>query len=434
MNSPDLMLAEYVAKGDVAQPAARERARMLLADAIVLSQANADVPRFSAIHEVGAGTGTHRSWATGRMLGPTDAVYANACAIHARFQDDTDMSTWSHPGSFVIPAAVAASIESGTTLGMLVDAIVVGYSATRWLGAAGAVADGLKSRGFRPSPIFAPLGAAGASARALGLNIDRTAQALGAAATIGRGTLHSVGGGGDDWRLHNAGGARDGFCLALAAQRGMRAAPDALTARNGFLRTVTGSEEVPSAWATAPDSNLVELVWHKALPVLGDNMAAALAARDIGRTCRSIEKARVTMNAKYAAFPGTQHRPPYRSATAKQASVRFVVAHLLLHGDITYRDLVAPDDPAVLILADRLEIVPDAEMAFEDAVVEANASDGVHTARASDLPRTYYWRDRAEQIERAEHILGQRGSDISRAVLDSDESTPVAAAIDNVLA
>jgi 2-methylcitrate dehydratase PrpD len=433
--SPEEMIAEFIAVGDATGTGSRERARLLLADAAVLSQANAEVPGFGAVHEVGVGTGRHLSWATGNRLGPNDAVFANACAIHARFQDDTDMSTWSHPGSFVVPAAVAAATESGASFARLLDAIVVGYSATRWLGADGIVAAALKARGFRPSPIFAPLGAAIAASRALGLDRVAAAHAVNAAALIGRGTLHSVGNGGDDWRLHNAGGARDGFGLALAAQRGMRSAADALTAENGFLRTVTGSADIPAVWRTAPTGELIERVWHKALPVLGDVMSAALAAREIGRRLEGLRVDGVTvqMNAKYALFPGTQQRPPYASATAAQASVRFVVAQLLVRGDLRYTDLVHHDDPEVLRVADQIDVVPVEGMPYEDAIVEVRAGGRAEHFQAADLPPTLFWRDRPEQYDRAEHILGARGVAISRSILDADESDSAETVLDRAL-
>jgi 2-methylcitrate dehydratase PrpD len=433
--SPEMLISAFVADGSAAGERARERARLLLADAVVLSQANTEVPGFEAVHEVGAGTGRHLSWASGNKLGPNDAVYANACAIHARFQDDTDMSTWSHPGSFVIPAAMAAAIESGASFARLLDAIVIGYSATRWLGAYGIVAAKLKARGFRPSPIFAPLGAAIAASRALGLDQEAATQAINAAALIGRGTLHSVGEGGDDWRLHNASGARDGFDLALAAQSGMRSAPDALTSPNGFLRTVTGSEDIPAAWRTAPTGELIEQVWHKALPVLGDVMSAALAAREVGRRLGGgrVDDVTVQMNAKYALFPGTQQRPPYASTTAAQASVRFVVAQLLVHGDLRYADLVRHDDPEVLRIAERMHVTPVEGMPYTDAIVEARTAEQTERCQAGDLAPTLFWRDRAEQFDRSEHILGDRGVSLSRAILEADESEQAESVMDRAL-
>lgn len=421
--SPEFLLATFTARGSAEGKAARERARLLLADAVVLSQANQEVPGFAAVHEVGAGTGRHLSWASGNRLGANDAVYSNACAIHSRFQDDTDMSTWSHPGSFVIPAAVAAATESGASFARLLDAIVIGYSATRWLGANGVIASKLKARGFRPSPIFAPLGAAVAASRALGLDKETSTHAINAAALIGRGTLHSVGGGGDDWRLHNASGARDGFDLALAAKAGMRSAPNALTAPHGFLYTVTGSDDIPDDWCVAPTGALIEQVWHKALPVLGDVMATALAAREVGRRLngRHVNRVTLQMNARYASFPGTQGRPPYVSTTAAQASVRFVVAHLLVHGDLHYVDVVRHNDPEVLRLADSMEVIPNEGMPYEDAIVEAHTTEGIERQQTVGLPSTHFWRDRAEQFNRAEHILPDRGAAISRAILEADE-------------
>jgi 2-methylcitrate dehydratase PrpD len=428
-------LAEFIGRAELVNPAWRERARILLADAVVLSRSNTDVQGFSDIHELGAGTGNHLSWATGHRLGAADAVQANAYAVHARFQDDTEMSTWSHPGSFVIPAAAAAVQVAGGTFGQLIDAIVVGYSVTRWLGGDGYVASKLKKRGFRPSPIFAPLGAAAASARALGHDVESIIHTLNAAALVGRGTLHSVGGGGSDWRLHNAGAARDGFMIALAARAGMESAPNALLGHNGFLRTVAGVEEPPPGWSAPPNGSMIEAVWQKALPTLGDNMAVALAARHLGKVLvgRNISHVRVRMNAAYAAFPGTQTLSPFTTSTAAQASVRFVTAHILLTGGLEYRDLMQGSRPETDALADAIEVIPDESMDYTDAILEVESEGEVFHCQTSDLPATLFHRDRAEQVTVATELAGAEGARISQLIMNGHDNANASDVFDAAL-
>ncbi|MEU7814318.1 MmgE/PrpD family protein, partial [Pseudonocardia sp. NPDC049154] len=173
MSAPDPLLdpvAAFVAHETYSDPAVRAHVRTLLADALVLARAADSVPGATDLLELGAGHGDHLAWWSGRRLGAADAVQANAAAVCARFQDDTDMRSWSHPGSFVVPAAVAAAVEAAASYGQLLDGLVAGYSTTAWLGGAGEVAVAMMRRGHRPSPTFAAAGASAAAARAFGLD------------------------------------------------------------------------------------------------------------------------------------------------------------------------------------------------------------------------------------------------------------------------
>lgn len=428
-------LGRFVAEGDVSQAAWRKRVRVLLADAVLLAAAAGSATAGAALLELGCGSGSHRSWYSGSGLGPADAVQANAAAVCARFQDDTDMSSWGHPGSFVVPAAVAAAIAADAPLSALLDGLVVGYATTSWLGADGHVARAMMARGLRPSPSFAAAGAAAAASRALGLSVQQSRSAVGGALLVARGTLHSVGSGGEDWRLHNPGAARDGFLYALAAQSGMPSRGDTLTSPNGFLAVYTGSRELPPAWKSAPEAGRVLDVWHKALPTLGDNMAVALAAQHLHGQLDGAapETVTVRMNAHFAAFPGTQTLPPYATVTSALASVRFVTAQLLVHGDLDLPDYDRRDDPDLVALAAKIEVVPDEDLDYTDALVTVTAAGRELTCRTDDLPRTLFWRDGDEQRRIAAGLLGDAGVALVDAILTADEGTPAAQVLGTAL-
>ena len=414
----------FVAKESYADPVVRERARILLADAVTLALAAGTVPGASDLFELGVGEGEHLAWFSGHRLGAADSVQANAAAVCARFQDDTEMSSWSHPGSFVVPAAVAAGIEVGASFGEVVDGLVAGYAFTVWLGGGGPVALGMMTSGRRPSPNFGPAGACAAASRAAGLTAEQTLNAVSGALLVGRGSLHSVGSGGEDWRLHNPGAARDGLLYALAARAGMTSGPGALDGRHGYLRMFAGIEEVPEELQEPPRAEMVLDVWTKALPTLGDNMAVALAARELHARGEGQDPTSVTvhMNEHFANFPGTQTRPPYPTLTSALSSVRFVTAQLLVHGKLDFDDYARRnDDPAVTALADLIEVVPDSTLDYTDAVVTV---DGDRTARASDLPRTLFYRDPDEQRRVAGELLGDRGVAVVEALLAARDDAP----------
>src|SRR5215208_5526342 len=241
------MVAGFVGEAVADDPKLRSKARILLVDAVTLAVSARELEGITSIVDsLSGGAGNHLVWMTGDLVGAGDAALLNAICTHARFQDDTDMVSWSHPGSFVVPSAVAAAEGAGATLASLLDGLVVGYAVAEWSGGEGVVAKDVMRRGFRGSPTFGPLASCAAACRVLGLSRDETAHALRAAALLGRGTLHSVGAGGEDWRLHNGTAARDGLTTALAAGAGMQGGVGAFEGPNGFLKAYAGRSEPPS--------------------------------------------------------------------------------------------------------------------------------------------------------------------------------------------
>ncbi|MEU7815925.1 hypothetical protein, partial [Pseudonocardia sp. NPDC049154] len=268
--------------------------------------------------------------------------------------------------------------------------------------------------------------------RAFGLDAERTRHGLAGALLAGRGSLHSVGSGGEDWRLHNPGAARDGYLYAAAARAGMTAGPGALDARHGFLAMVAGLDEVPATLRTPPRADLVLGVWTKALPTLGDNMAAALVAREL-HGADTDGPVTVRMNADFAAFPGTQTRPPYPTLTSALSSVRFVVAHLLLTGGLTVDDYARRADPRVCALAERIEVQPDPTLGHRDAEIVLGAGPGAVRRRAADLPRTVWFPDAPTQRAHALALLGDAGPEVVDALLTSGDGEPAAAVLEAAL-
>lgn len=427
--------ALFVANGVMTDMGSREKAKILLADAMVLALASDTVPGAQSLFELGSGLGQHVSWASGRALGAADAVQANSAAICARFQDDVDMSSWSHPGSFVVPAAVAAAIESDATYGSLVEGLIAGYAFTVWLGGRGRVARGMMETGRRPSPNFGTSGACAGASRAMALPAEQTMHALSGALLVGRGSLHSVGSGGEDWRLHNPGAARDGFLYCLAAANGMTAGPGALEAKNGFLSMFAGLQSIPEELIASPRAEMIHEVWHKAMPTLGDNMAVALAAKEMHRKVagRAIERVVIRMNQHFANLPGTQTMPPFPSLTSALSSVRFVTAQLLTTGELDFAAYQNRDDQGVNQLADRIEVFADSDLDYTDAVVSVTTADGEESCRAMDLPRTLFYRDAAEQRRAAQEILGDSGATLVDTLLSADDGSPCQDVINEVL-
>ncbi len=432
-------VAGFVGEAVADDPKLRSKARILLIDALALAIAAREVEGLTGlVNTLSTGAGTHSVWMTGDLVGAGDAALVNGICTHARFQDDTDMNSWSHPGSFVIPAAVAAAEGAEATMASLLDGLVVGYAVAEWSGGEdGDVAKEVVRRGFRGSPTFGPLASCAAACRVIGLSREQTAHAIRAAALLGRGTLHSVGAGGEDWRLHNGSAARDGLTAALAAGAGMQGGVDAFEGPNGFLSAYAGLSEPPKRWLSPPEADAVLLTWHKALPTLGDNMAAALVAtvmhEQIGD--RMIDGVTVRINNLFSQYPGVDRKPPYSTFVQALASLKFAVARCLLSGTVRLSDYTnARDDQSTIEIAERTELIGDPDLDYTEAEIVVHTEEGDLSVTTSELPKTLFFRDEKEAVRAATELLGERGHRLSETVLNAEPREPAAKVIAEAVA
>src|SRR2546430_13180408 len=134
-----------------------EKAAIVMLDSLGLAIASRDertaaAMRASTTPVPGSVPNSARIWADGKRVALSEAVTANALAVHAHFQDDTDHNSWSHPGSLIAPVAVCIAEASGASLPSVLSAIVAGYSTMEWLGAGGNGVPPVVRPGLRHTP------------------------------------------------------------------------------------------------------------------------------------------------------------------------------------------------------------------------------------------------------------------------------------------
>lgn len=400
-------------------PAVVDKAAFCLLDAFGLAVIAREERTFLAycdtVTEVPEKPGTARIWSTGTAAILAEALEANAIAAHAHFHDDSEYSSWSHPGSFVVPAAVSLGEAIGADLERVLRGIVSGYTAMNWLGAGEKVARAMIARGVRTSPALGTVGAAAAAATVLGLDPKQAASAIAIATGITGGLLEPVRTGSDEWRLQNGHAARGGVIAAQLAARGVVGAPTGLEGPKGLLAAYAGLDAPPPEWDEEPDPTaIVSAVVAKPYATLGDNMAAAVAAKllhDDGVDVDAIESIRLTLWRPYSEYPGTDYRGPFTETAQALASTVFATAAMLTFGELDYdinRD--RRDDPTVLRLAGIATIVPDDVGGPEDSTVELRMKDGTVRARSSrEAPRTLLYHDRATATALIEKRLARMG-------------------------
>lgn len=395
-----------------------ERARTALLDALALGLAargdSALAAFISLTRELADPSDGCRIWGRKQTVSVLDGVTANALAVHARFQDDCDMISWSHPGSLIVPVAVGLGESLNADVSIVLQAIVCGYATLSWLGAREVVGRAIVNRGFRASPTLGTIAAAATASVLLSLDTTQARNAVAIAADVTGGLLEPVRTGAADWRIENATAAYRGTLAALLAARGVDGPATCLEGATGFLHAFAGMDEVPATWAVDPDERSILTVWAKPYPTLGDNMAVvatALSLREDGLASDRIRSVTVHQNAHFASYPGTAYRGPFTRPAQAMASTAFATAATLLYGPLRYKLYDTNlGDGAIAAMIERIRVVPESAYTYLDALVEVQSDDGSTVRRsASELPRTLFFRDRPTARTAFRALLAEGG-------------------------
>ncbi|HTT09715.1 MAG TPA: MmgE/PrpD family protein [Burkholderiaceae bacterium] len=174
------------------------------------------------------------------------AALVNGITSHVFDFDDTHLKTIIHPAGPVAAALLAlAEVRAAPGRG-LVDALVLGIDVACRVG--NAIYPDHYDRGWHITGSTGMLGAAAGCARLLGLDAQRTAMALGIAASQPTGLREQFGT--MTKSLHPGAAARVGLMAALMAEHGFTASARALEAPRGLLQVVSPKH----AWNELTDS------------------------------------------------------------------------------------------------------------------------------------------------------------------------------------
>ena len=186
------------------------------------------------------------------LLGRTErvdiasAALLNGISSHTFDFDDTHLKTIIHPAGPVASAALALAEHLGSSGRALIDALVLGIDVSCRVG--NAMYPDHYDRGWHITGSTGTLGAAAACARLLGLDAQRTAMALGIAASQPVGMREQFGT--MTKPFHPGGAARAGLMAALMASHGYTASPRALEAPRGMMQTISTKND----WAEITDA------------------------------------------------------------------------------------------------------------------------------------------------------------------------------------
>ncbi|SAK63214.1 MmgE/PrpD family protein [Caballeronia ptereochthonis] len=179
--------------------------------------------------------GKSRVSASTLMMSAADAAFVNGSYGHGFEYDDAHGPSYSHPGSCVIPAALAIGEELGSSLEEVITAMVAGYEVYTRIGLL--AAPDLLQRGFHPHGTLSNFGAAAVAAKLRGFDAETTLHALAIALSHVSGTTEYTSTGGSIKRIHAGIGTRNGIAAADMARAGITGPRAFLSGNKGFFRT-----------------------------------------------------------------------------------------------------------------------------------------------------------------------------------------------------
>lgn len=182
-------------------------------------------------------------WGTRLRTGASTAALLNGTMSHVVNADDAHKESMGHPGTVVVPAALAVGEMLGAPGAALLEAVVAGYECLLRIGLGIGIASH-RARGWYSTSTLGPFGAAAAAAKLLGLDAGGVAGALGHAGAQAAG-LWAFSADGSLGSVVSAGRAAESGVLAALLVRSGFAGPTQIleAADGGFLRAMSDESD-----------------------------------------------------------------------------------------------------------------------------------------------------------------------------------------------
>jgi 2-methylcitrate dehydratase PrpD len=361
-----------------------------------------------------------------------DAALVNGTASHALDYDDVVGSLGGHPSAMLVPALIPLAQMLGSSGQDVILAYVVGFETMC------RIARGVHyhhyEKGWHPTATLGIFGTVAAASRLLSLPVDRTAIALGMAASFASGLKANFGT--MTKPLHVGHAVRDGLFATLMAKEGFSANPAAFEHKQGFLEVFNGPgtyEEgrILNGWYDPIECGGAGDPGLKPYPCCGSTHPS------IGRAIALVQQhqlvpdqiAHVQVMPHARRLPHTNNPDP-RTPLAAKFSMQYCVARALTDRSVklAHFEADAPFDPAIRALMQRIEAHPHRDMPNDwgtEVIIETK--DGARFASRLD---DYSSRGPAgEPMSHAE--LWSKFSDCAARSLPPDRLLP---AFDSLLA
>ncbi|MDQ3044465.1 MAG: MmgE/PrpD family protein [Chloroflexota bacterium] len=298
------------------------------------------------------------------------AAFTNGGLSHIAEMDDIDRGSVVHPGTVVIPAALAAAQDVGANGLEFLTAVIVGYEVAIRVGEA----VGRSHYHFwQNTATCGTFGATAAAGRLYNLTQEQMVWALGSAGSMAAGLWQFKHDGAMTKSLHTAQAAANGVRASRLARLGFTGAREILEGPQGFF-TAMSDDYVPGKVTGGLDAGLGtnESPWKihgvslKPYASCRHTHAAVDAALSLRQALGQLtpEEVRVVRVGTYAAAVAITDDPSPHTAYQAKFSMQFCVAQALLTGHLGPHDFESTqiDDPLTRQLITKVVLSVDPEL------------------------------------------------------------------------
>jgi 2-methylcitrate dehydratase PrpD len=293
---------------------------------------------------------------TSKLSTPGDAAFANATLGHGLVREDMHAASNCHHGVVIWPTLLALSERTLLSGATFLAAAIIGYEAGAQIGRALFTAD--LARLFRPTGLVAPLGAALAGSRALGLTEDAATSAVSIAANTSSGLNEWPRAGGSEMYFHPGFAARNAIAAIELAEAGACASETILEGEAGLFAAYR-RQPAPAGIRLFAGQPEIMAVYNKPAPACNFAQTAAQAAlraaRELGKP-QDIEGVSIRVPEAAARYPGCDSKGPFRNALQAKMSIPFSVAAVLARGALEEDNYTHIGDAEILRLVDLTDL------------------------------------------------------------------------------
>ncbi len=346
-----------------------EQVRRLMLDVIGVALYGSTMPWAQALVKWAgdfSGAGKAPVIGTSLKVPPQVAALVNGSASHGFELDDTHNSSMSHPGGVIIPAVLAAAAGTGASSAQVFSAIAAGYEAMARVGMAANAATVI-ARGYHPTALLGPFGAAAGVAVLQGFDAATLLCAWGHALSLTGGSMQFSGepAGTTVKRLHAGYGAQHGVLAAAMARAGIAAPTRSLDGRYGMMALYGGDTQPHELLASPQRALQIHDISMKPYSCcrLFHAMIDALAEVTQGKTISHDKVKRIRIRGPVAMFDQHMLARP-KSVMAAQYSLPYVVGATLAYGPTRFDAYLDKhfEDMSILGFGEKIECERDAEI------------------------------------------------------------------------
>lgn len=337
------------------------------------------------------------------------AAFANSEMAYAGGKWDT-FRMLTHPGTSVIPGALAAAETAGASGKDYMTAVAAGYEVMERMAAD--FIPTMMARGFHASPVFGIFGAAVAAAKILGLTEDQLNSTIALCASLAAGNLEGARSGGQ--ALREGAAVRNAMLAVALARQGHIGGETVLEGEAGFYHAFTGNNQGRLSHSFTGDTraNLENVAaglgtdWlmletlYRIYSISGYNIAhidvtAALCTEHDIRH-ENVERVEVVVNWLETQYPSPAFPVRREDLNTKPGSTTYHTAYAIVkRGFPMLRDwapqsAAADDPPEVLELMQRVTLVPSHTMTLFGPRITIHMKDGRSYTRQG-TGREFIW-------------------------------------------